>query len=548
LRSEDQGEIDMNFKEIVAANINDLNEGEMKSFDIAEDQKILIVKINSKFHAIGGFCPHYGAPLDEGILSGDRIVCPWHHAAYDAMTGDLREPPSLDALAHYEVRIDGEDVIVRVPEPFEGSRAPHMTKFDPEADKRTFVIIGAGAAGNAAAQTLREEGFRGRIVMITQENRLPYDRPQLSKEYMEGKSDEDGTRLRPEEFYREHDIEIMFQTKVTGIDIAKKVVSFENGESISYDKALIATGGIPRRLDIPGADLRNIFTLRSFDDADKIFQASEKANNIAIVGSSFIAMETANAFRERKRSVTVVTREAAPFEAALGTELGKIFRNLHERNGVDFKFRAELRRFEGERQVEAVVLQNGDRIECDMVVLGAGVRPATDFLRDSDILAPDGSIRVDDHFRAGGDIFAAGDIATFPEWRTGEEVRIEHWRTSQQQGFVAGRNMAGKETPYRSVPFFWTNQVGLYFRYVGHARQWDEIIFHGDLTALDFIAFYVRKDQVCAAAGNNREKEMDAIEELMRLGKMPSPGKLRDKSINLQNLLNDLNLRLRQAA
>ncbi len=538
----------MNFKDIVAANINDLNEGEMKSFDIAEDQKILLVKINGKFHAMGGLCPHYGAPLDEGILSGDRIVCPWHHAAYDARSGDLKEPPSLDALAHYETRIDGEDVIVRVPEPFEGSRAPHMTKFDPEADKRTFVIIGTGAAGNAAAQTLREDGFKGRIVMITHENRLPYDRPQLSKEYMEGKSDEGAVQLRPEEFYREHDIELMFQTKVTGVDIGKKMISFENGKSMSYDKALIATGGIPRRLDIPGADLGNIFTLRSFDDADKIFQASEKADNIVIVGSSFIAMETANAFRERKRSVTVVTREAAPFEAALGPELGKMFRNLHERNGVDFKFQAELDRFEGQRDVQAVVLKNGDRIEANMVILGVGVRPATDFLRDTGILSPDGSIRVDDHFRAGPDIFAAGDVATFPEWRTGEEVRIEHWRTSEQQGFVAGRNMAGIDAPYRSVPFFWTNQVGLYFRYVGHAKQWDEIIFRGDLAALDFIAFYVRNNQVCAAAANNREKEMDAIEELMRLGKMPSPDRLRDRSLNFVNLLNDLNSRLRRAA
>ena len=175
----------------------------------------------------------------------------------------------------------------------------------------------------------------------------------------------------------------MFQTKVIGVDIAKKMISFENGDNIGYDKALIATGGIPRRPDVPGADLGNIFTLRSFDDADKIFQASEKADNIVIVGSSFIAMETANAFRERKKSVTVVTREAVPFEAALGPELGKMFRNLHERNGVDFKFQAELDRFEGERDVQAVVLKNGDRIKADMVVLGVGVTPATDFLRDS---------------------------------------------------------------------------------------------------------------------------------------------------------------------
>jgi len=460
----------------------------------------------------------------------------------------VKEPPSLDGLAHYEVRIEGEDVIVRVPEPFEGKKSHGISKFEPEIDGRIFVIIGTGAAGNAAAQTLREDGFKGRIIMITQENQSPYDRPQLSKQYMEGQSDAEGVLLRPGDFYKEHAIELKLQSKVIGVDTTNKSVSFNNGETINYDKLLISSGGIARNSNVRGADLENIFTLRSFEDAERIFEASKKASHIVIVGSSFIAMETANALRERNRSVTVVTREAVPFGAVLGPELGKIFQMLHERKGVNFKFQAELDRFEGAGKVQAVVLNTGERISSDMVILGIGVIPATEFLRDTGLVLADGSIRVDDHFEAGADIYAAGDVATFREWRTGEEMRIEHWRTAEQQGRIAGHNMAGKKIAYRSVPFFWTNQVGLFFRYVGHAKKWDEIIVHGNLSDLDFIVFYAKNNQIYAAAGNNRDREIAAIEELMRLNKMPSPDEIRNKSLNFVELLKNWNSRLGQAA
>ncbi|HTY22056.1 MAG TPA: FAD-dependent oxidoreductase [Desulfomonilaceae bacterium] len=538
----------MSFKEVTIAKVNDLKEGEMKSFKVGEEKKILLTKINGRFYALGALCPHYGASLDEGILSGSRIVCPWHHAAYDATTGNVEEPPSLDALARYEVRVEGEDLVVQVPELFEESRNPDMVKPDLKADKRTFVILGAGAAGNAAAQTLREDGFRGRIVMITHENRFPYDRPQLSKDYMEGKSDEGAVQLRPEEFYHDHGIELMFQRRVSAVDVVKKVITFESGETTEYDVLLIATGGVPRTLDVPGAHLGNIFTLRSFADAATIFKASENAQHTVVVGASFIGMETANALRERKIPVTVLAREAMPFEHVLGPDMGKMFQKLHEQNGVNFRFGVEIAEFEGDQKVETVVLKNGERIKSDMVILGVGVTPATDFLRNSGLLMSDGSLKVDEHFRVGPDVYAAGDIATFPEWRSGEDIRIEHWRTAEQQGRVAGHNMAGKETAYRGVPFFWTNQVGLYFRYVGHATQWDEIVFHGDLAALDFIAFFAKNSQVYAAAGNNREKEMDAIEELMRLNRMPSSDRLKDKSFDLVELLNQSHRRLRHAA
>ncbi len=512
-------------KEITLAKIDDIAEGEMKAFAFGE-KKILLSKVAGKFYAVGGICPHYGASLDEGILHGTRIVCPWHHASYDVRTGDVLEPPSLDALPRFDVRIVGEDVIVLVPDEIPERRIPYMVKRDPNEDKRTFIILGAGAAGNAAAQTLREEGYRGRIIMITQEDSLPYDRPMLSKEFLEGQAEEDWIPLRSSEFYQEHDIEVMLRTRVKALDVPGKLITFRDGSTLTYDTVLVATGGVPNRLDIPGADLENVFTLRSFDDSRRIIEASTKATRVAVIGASFISMETAYSLSQRKLSVTVIAPDSVPFETTLGKKVGQLFQTLHEQNGVSFRLGATVRGFEGSGAVDTVVLEDGERIQTDLVVVGVGVKPATGFLKGIELLT-DGSLMVDERFRAGEGIYAAGDVATFPYPHTGEPTRIEHWRTAEQQGRIAGRNMAGKIVPYTSVPFFWTNQVGLYFRYVGFAKEWDELIVDGDISSQDFIAYYVKDKRVCAAAGNNREKEMASIEELMRADDMPDSEQLR---------------------
>jgi apoptosis-inducing factor 3 len=522
----------MSLREIAVAKVNDIGEGQMKAFTIA-DHKILLTRINGKLHAFGETCPHYGAPLEEGILNGTRIVCPWHHASYDATTGDVLEPPSLDALPVYQLKISGDDVIVALPDEIPGSRIPTMTRRD-EADARVFVIIGAGAAGNAAAQTLREDGFKGRIIMVTKENRFPYDRPQLTKEYLEGQSDDAALPLRSEDFYKDHDIEIMIRSKVKNVSIADNVITFENGETLKYDSVLLASGGIPRTLDVPGMDLPGVFTLRSWDDSSAIIKACEGASTVAVVGTSFIGMEAAHSLSQRKLSVTVIGVGSVPFEKALGSEIGTLFQQLHEANGVRFKLNTNVAGFEGSEKVEAVVLENGERVPADLVVIGVGVRPATDFIDGIELL-DDGSVPVDEFFRAGEHVYAAGDIATFPYWYTGERLRIEHWRTAEQQGHIAGHNMAGKRIPYRSVLFFWTNQVGLYFRYVGHAKEWDDIIVivNRDVSTTAFTAYFIKDNRVLAVAGNDTEKEMAAIEELMRLKQMPEPKQLRAESFSI---------------
>ncbi|MGO9567701.1 MAG: FAD-dependent oxidoreductase [Desulfomonilaceae bacterium] len=525
----------MAMKEVVLARTDELQDGEMKAFSFGEN-KVLLSKIAGKFYAVGGLCPHYGASLDEGILHDSTIVCPWHHAAYDAKTGDLLEPPSLDALPSYEVTIQGENVVLKLPEDLPDRRVPFMTRHDPKADHRLFAIVGAGAAGNAAAQTLREDGFKGRIIMITREESVPYDRPMLSKEFMEGAAEEESVPLRSKAFYEDHDIELMFQTEVRRVDIPNKLITFENDKTLAYDAILLASGGSPKPLVVPGAELKNIFTLRSFEDSKEIVQAGQNASHVVVIGSGFIGMETAHSLTKRKIPVTVISLAETPFQNALGKEVGKLFQKLHEKAGVRFEMRAKVAKFEGNESVRAVVLENGERISADLVVVGMGVRPATDFLHGIGLL-PDGSLAVDEFFRAAEDVYAAGDIATFPLPHTGEKVRIEHWRTAQQHGRVAGHNMAGKKVAYTSVPFFWTNQVDLYFRYVGYAKEWDEIIINGDLDSQDFIAYYVKNSKVYAAAGNNREKEMAAIEVLMGLNKMPSPKELKGGKISLLKLL-----------
>lgn len=535
----------MSLREIAVAKVNDVEEGQMKAFTIG-DHKILLIRIKGEIHAFGETCPHYGAPLEEGILNGTRIVCPWHHASYDATTGDVLEPPSLDALPVYQIKISGDDVIVVLPDEVPGSRIPKMTRRD-EADERVFVIIGAGAAGNAAAQTLREDGFKGRIIMVTQEVRLPYDRPQLTKEYLEGQSDDNALPLRSEDFYKDHEIEFMLRSKVKNVSIPDRIITFENGETLKYDSVLLASGGIPRTLDVPGADLSGVFTLRSWEDSSAIIKACEGASRVAVVGTSFIGIETAYSLSQRQLSVTVIGVDSVPFEKALGSEIGRLFQQLHEANGVSFKLNARVSGFEGSDRVEAVVLENGERIPTDFVVVGVGVTPATGFIEGIELLA-DGSVPVDEFFRAAEHVYAAGDIATFPYWYTGERLRIEHWRTAEQQGRIAGHNMAGKGIPYRSVPFFWTTQVGLYFRYVGHAKEWDDIIVivHRDVSSTAFVAYYIKDNRVLAAAGNDTEKEMAAIEELMRLNQMPEPKQLRAESFNILDWFDKKGEKLRE--
>ena len=517
------------------ANTFDLRDGEMKEISV-DERRILLARVGDNFHAVSATCPHYGGPLAEGVLCGTRIVCPWHHAAFNVVSGDLEEPPALDSLVRYELRIEGDRLFVSLPEEVEDRRTPAMAKRDSAADSRQFVIIGAGAAGYAAAQTLREEGFRGNVVMITREDRAPYDRPNLSKDYLQGHAEPEWMPLRSDDFFQEHDIDLLFKRDVTRVDARTKTITFESGETMDYDALLVATGGAPVRLNIPGADLKNVCVLRSFADADSIIETAAHSRRAVVVGASFIGMEAAYSLRERGLEVTVIAPSQEPFEATLGPEIGALFRRVHEEHGVRFKLGNIVYRFEGSLKVEAVTLDNGEQIETDMVVVGVGVRPATHFLEGVE-LDRAGAVIVDSRLRAAEGLYAAGDIVSFPDPRTGERVRIEHWRTAQQQGRTAARNILGRNITFDRVPFFWTRQFEVGLLYVGHAASWDQIIYRGNVASQDFLAFFVKGNRVLAVAGMNRDREMAAAQELLRLDHLPTREQLELNDVSLVEML-----------
>lgn len=524
----------MSYKDITVAKTSELADGEMKQLS-ANGAEILLACVGGKFHAVGAHCTHYGAPLVEGVLSGDRIVCPWHHACFNATNGDIQEPPALDALARYDLRVENDQVIVRVPDGAPDRRVPAMTTRDTK-DERLFVIAGGGAAGYAAAQTLREDGFAGRVVLITREDHLPYDRPNLSKDYLQGNAEPEWMPLRSEDFFAEHDIEVIRNREITHIDASRKTITFANDETLVCDALLLATGSAPRKLPFQSATQENVFLLRSHADSDAIISAAEKGKRAVVIGASFIGMEAASSLATRGCEVTIVAPDNTPFEKILGPEIGRLFQHTHEEHGIKFKLGASVSCFDGETRVTAVVLENGERLDADLVVVGIGVKPNTDFLEGL-MLHRDGGVIVDEHMCAAEGVYAAGDIACFPNPLTHERQRIEHWRTAMQQGRIAAHNMAGRKTPYESVPFFWTRQFDVGLLYVGHAQQWDEIIYHGDLSTRDFLAFYVKDNRVLAVAGMNRDREMAAAEELMRLGCMPAAGQLKKAGVNLVQTL-----------
>jgi NADPH-dependent 2,4-dienoyl-CoA reductase/sulfur reductase-like enzyme/nitrite reductase/ring-hydroxylating ferredoxin subunit len=514
----------MNKREFRAAKASELKDGEMKHVSLG-GAEILLARVDGECFAVSAHCTHYGAPLVEGVLRGGRIVCPWHHACFNAKTGELEEPPAFDALQRFEVRSDGEQIFVEVPEDAPDRRTPSMIKREP-GDTRQFVILGGGAAGFMAAQTLREEGFAGRIILVSREDRAPYDRPNLSKDYLQGHAEPEWMPLRPDDFFLENDIEIWSDRKAVKVDTTDKKITFEDGTTVAYDSLLIATGGKPRRLPFQSDKQANVFLLRSFADSEAIIASAEKGKRVVVIGTSFIGMEAASSLRTRGCEVTVVGPGKAPFEHVLGAEIGKMFQRVHESNGVKFRLGEQVKSFVGSgSKVDAVELENGERLDTDLVVVGVGVSPATDFLEGFE-LHKDGGVIADEFLSIATDVYAAGDIVHFPDPRTKELTRIEHWRTAMQQGRTAAKNMAGKRKSISAVPFFWTVQFDATLRYVGHVKDWDKIVFQGDVEKKDFLAFYIKDQKVLAVAGMNRDRDMAIWEERIRSNRVLSPDQL----------------------
>ena len=470
------------------------------------DCKIVLLRANGELRAFQGLCPHAGAPLAEGALCHGRLIFPWHKAAYRVEDGGLCEPPSLDSLKRYPLELRGEDIWVD-DQPLPDTHTP------PADDPRTFVVVGAGAAGTACAAALREKGFGGRIVLVDGEPDAGYDRTVLSKFVLAGEmSPKEVPPLRDEAFYQVQRIERV-QSEVSALDAPGKTLHLNNGAILRYDAAVLATGGAPNPLKLPGADLANVFVLRSKSQAEQIINAAQPGQRAVIIGDSFIALECASALREYGLDVTVLARHAVPFAKQFGDAVGKAIRALHEEHGVKFISEHEATQILGEDKVEGVLLDNGLRLAADLVLAGVGVHPATEAF-GSLSKEDDQSLRVDDGMRVTDGLWAIGDIATFP--LSGQPTRIEHWRLAQQHARIAAANMLGGEEHYLDVPFFWTYHFGKNYDYLGHAAEWDEVEFNGEPEKPPFIGLFAKDGIVVAAVACDKQRAMALLAERMK--------------------------------
>lgn len=479
-----------------------------------EGVPILLVNIAGQVRAYTGDCPHAGAPLDQGALCEGRIVCPWHKAVFAIDDGRWLEPPALEGLSTYPVRVEGDTVFVKL-EP-DRPRVVPIARADGGAARR-FAIIGGGAAAAAAAATLLESDCDGEVTMFAAEPQAPYDRTCLSKFVPAGEmAPGEVPPILPEGVASDPRLRIE-HVEVTHFDVATKRVTLADGRGAAFDAALIASGSLARRPDVPGASLGHVFTLRSLGDAAAILDALSPGEHAVILGDSFIGLETASALRKRGVEVTIAAPGGPPLQRVLGARVGTLLRGWHEANGVKFRH-AKALRFEGSREVEAVAFDDGGTLHAKAVIAGIGVRPATQFASGID-LDEDGGIAVDGTMRAGPDVYAAGDIARFPLDSTGasaQRIRIEHWRVAQQQARIAALNMLGQDTCYEGVPFFWTEQYGKRFDYLGHAQQWDDLTVSGRPGDDRFVVLYAWHGRLLAALACGCEREMALLSERMR--------------------------------
>jgi apoptosis-inducing factor 3 len=464
------------------------------------EEQVLLVQLGAELLAIDAFCSHYHGPLAEGLVVGDTVRCPWHHACVSLRSGEASRPPALSALAVWQVEREGDRIFVRrKSEQAKETRASARQVGDVP---RKIVIVGGGAAGFAAAEMLRREGFAGTISMISDDAAPPVDRPNLSKDYLAGQAPEDWVPLRPDDFYAEAGIDLRLNTQVGAIDAKEHKVVLANGSALSFDRLLLATGAEPVRLPIPGADQPHVHTLRTLADSRAIIAlATAGAKRVLVIGASFIGLEAAAALRARNLEVHVVAPEERPMERILGAEIGGFVRALHEEHGVIFHLQDTVTAFEGKR----ARLKSGGTIEADVVVVGVGVRPRLTLAEQAG-LATDRGVRVNDLLETSAPgIFAAGDIARWPDPHSKANIRVEHWVVAERQGQTAARNMLGQGERYDGVPFFWSQHYDVPINYVGHAEGWDEVKVDGSVAGRDCLVRYKQKGRVLAVASIYRD-------------------------------------------
>ena len=472
-------------------------------------EAVLVARRGIELFAIGASCTHYGGPLTQGLLVGETVRCPWHHACFSLRTGEALAAPALNDVSCW--RVEKRDDVFYI-----SGKIDNKEKRKPLASPENVVIIGAGAAGGAAAEMLRREGYAGPVTMVGADEFLPYDRPNLSKDYLAGTAPEEWIPLRSEDFYREQSIETIIGVTAQSLDSKSKTVVLSDGRVLSYGALLLAMGADPIRLSIPGITLPHVHYLRTLQDSRKIIENAKTAKHVVVIGASFIGLEVAASLRQRSIEVQVVGKEKVPLEKVFGSELGSFIRETHEKHGVKFHL-GHTPVAITERQVD---LDNRTSLEAELVVVGIGVRPNTHLAQNAGI-ATDNGVLVDEYLETSAPgVYAAGDIARWPYPQSTEKIRVEHWVVAQRQGQTAARNILGKHERFEAIPFFWSNHYAVSIRYVGHSRPGDRITISGDLKAKDASITFRSGEKITAVATVGRDRANLEAEVMLESSKL----------------------------
>ena len=473
--------------------------------------EVVLARSGDELFAIRAQCSHYRGPLVEGLIVGDTVRCPWHHACFSLRTGEALRAPALDPIACWRVDREGDQIFVREKLPAAPAADATSTRDMPSS----IVIIGGGAAGVAAAEMVRRKGYDGPVTLISADADPPVDRPNLSKDYLAGDAQDDWIPLWPNDFYVEHRIDLVLSRRVASIDTAQRIVRLEDGSQRQYGSLLLATGADPVRLPIPGAQDDRVRYLRSFADSRAIIERAATAKRVVVAGASFIGLEVAASLRARGIDVDVVAPESMPLERVLGNDVGRFIRSLHEAQGVTFHLGQTVAQIDG----RTVTLSGGSSIDCDFVVMGVGVKPVVAIAEQAE-LAMDRGISVNEYLETSAPgVYAAGDVARWPDPHTGERIRVEHWVVAERQGQTAARNMLGARERFDAVPFFWSRHYDVTINYVGHAEKWDEISIDGSLEGLDCSVEYRHGGKTLAVATIGRDRaSLEAEARMERIG------------------------------
>jgi NADPH-dependent 2,4-dienoyl-CoA reductase/sulfur reductase-like enzyme/nitrite reductase/ring-hydroxylating ferredoxin subunit len=487
-------------------------------------ERIIVARSDGTAFAIGGLCTHYGSPLAGGIVVDGGVRCPLHHACFDLHSGAATCAPAMSPVPTYDVTETDGKICVGAARAADNAIAASLsstarrTPAGASDRVRTIVILGTGAAGTAAAASLRTAGFDGRVVMVGAEDELPYDRPNLSKDYLAGTAGDEWLPIKPREFYRDNEIELMLGHRVSAIDTETRELRTLKGRSPIYDRLLIATGSAAVGLPVATHTLRHVHTLRTLADARAIIAATHHAKRAVVVGGSFIGLEVAASLRARGLAVDLVAPSGLGFDRIFGPTLSAFVQRLHESHGVTFHLRTSVAAIDETH----VTLVGGKRLPADLVVVGIGVRPSVAVAKWAQLEISDGIV-VDEFLQTSRrGIFAAGDVARWRDRRTGADARVEHWNVALRHGQTAARNMLGERVPFDTVPFFWSQHYDVAIKYVGQQGTWDELSIDGDPDARDCAVEYRSGGKVIAVATIGRDVANLEAELAFERGETPA--------------------------